>query len=171
MFTPSILLFRGTGVIDTAIRFETRSEFTHAAIRVGPFSVVESYPGVGVRERTITQEELNTCAEFAVPGCDWTKALAFARGEIGCGYDWINVSRFMTRLRGRQSDRRWFCSEFVFAAVAAGGMILLANIEAWQVSPRDLSLSPIYRLFAPATARQKIYTPRSKKSFDKPVAT
>lgn len=164
MFTPSILLFRGTGFIDNLICFETRSEFTHAAIRISGDTIIESYPGAGVRLRKIEGPDFLTTMEWAVPGVDWTKALDFAAGEIGCGYDWLNVSRFLTRLRGKQSDRRWFCSEFVFAVVAAGGVPLLDRIDAWQVSPRDLSICPIYRSFSAITAeRQKIYTPVSKK--------
>lgn len=176
-FVPTILLFKGTGLIDDAIRWQTRSQFTHAAIRIGPQSVLESYPGSGVRERMLTPAEMEQTVEFNVVGMTWdgwARALAFFRGEIGCGYDWLNVSRFLTRFRDRQSEHRWFCSEIVFAACAAGDVVVLNNVAAWRVSPRDLSLSPFLSPKSALTAAMqaaRIYRPVSKKRFDEPVAT
>jgi uncharacterized protein YycO len=125
-FTPQVLLFRGSGVVDFLIKKQTGGIYSHAALRIGPNTVIESYPGTGVRERTLSPEDWKTIDAFSVPMMPeggWDKAIAFGRKQIGCGYDWGSVFAFVTRGRGGK-EGVWFCSELVVAMISEGGVEL-----------------------------------------------
>jgi hypothetical protein len=148
--TGKVLLYRGTGLLDRLIRWQTRSCYSHAAIlvplppwMVRPPSVIEAAPWAGVRERLLTPEDLRTADCFDVIGMDeeqWQYAIESARAEIGCRYDWRSVLRFLTR-RKAGSANRWFCSELVFQKIREAGVTLLERIKDWEVSPGQLRLS------------------------------
>lgn len=143
--TPRIVLYKGTNLLDKAIEWQTRSDYSHACILINPNEVVESAPGKGVQHRIVSDDELATCDQFLVPDMtddQWNIALKFIEGEMGCGYDWLGDFRFITRQPGGDPNR-WFCSELVFAALAQADYYLLRNIEAWAVSPALIGLSPL----------------------------
>lgn len=66
-----------------------------------------------------------TAHEFVdVPVTDPAKGLAWAREQIGQGYDYGAIARFITGAFGiRQSERRMHCVEFAEGAVLAAGRI------------------------------------------------
>ena len=73
----------------------------------------------------------------------WRRALEFAESRLGCGYDWRNIFRFVTRIPGRE-NRRWFCSELVHEAIASSfGRLLIKR--SCEVDPGDLPASPLVR--------------------------
>lgn len=148
-FTPvelarcRVLLFRGRGLLSAVIRWQSRSRYSHAAILLPDGSIVESWPGRGVRVTTLA--DWDGVERFRVIGMTpegWRRAIGFACGEIGCGYDWLGVLRFVSRRR-MPSNSLWFCSELVAAAVAEGGVKLVDRIPPSEVSPHALSLSPL----------------------------
>jgi len=53
--------------------------------------------------------------------------------------DACNQSRYSD---GDQENKRWFCSELVCAAFAAGGVSLF-NARHWEISPGTLSICPL----------------------------
>ena len=151
---PAILLYRGHGLIDGLIKWQTRSEYSHAAILIPNGNIIESYPGVGVRLResqiAAGFDFMLQCPvdAFDVPeACarTWANAIEYCRHELGAKYDWKGIARFITRLPGGDPNR-WFCSELVAAAFRAAGRPLLARIEPWAISPELLSISPKLRI-------------------------
>lgn len=140
----NVLLYHEHGLIDSLIRWQTRSIYSHAALATDEGTIIESVPGAGVRERERTDRDNTAADAFEVRGmgpADWAKAINFARKEIGCGYDYLGVARFISR-REDSDNNRWFCSELVFAALHEAGFSVLQRIAAWAVSPGLLSLSP-----------------------------
>lgn len=140
---PSILLFRGRGLVSSLIRWQSRGDYAHAALLLPSGQVLESWQGAGVRVKTLT--DWDGIDRFAVPSmteAQWADALGFARSKIGAGYDYWGVARFLSRRRASANDR-WFCSELVFAALAHAGVRLFERVEPWAVSPGLLALSPL----------------------------
>lgn len=137
-----VLLFRGRGLISAAIRWQTRSEYSHAALLMPDGRILESWQGAGVRVKEIT--DWTDVDRFTVPALTdtgWGKVLDFAWAQIGSGYDYTGVLRFVSRRKSPENNR-WFCSELVFAALVQTGLPILARIDAAEVSPALLALSP-----------------------------
>lgn len=141
---PCILLFRGRGLISTAIRWQTRSQYSHAALLFpGGKSLVEAWQFHGVQERDIS--DWQGIDRFAVPSAtadQWRTVLEFAQQQVGKSYDYRGVFRFLSRTPA-STDDAWFCSELVFAAFEHAGIKLLHETSANAVSPAMLALSPL----------------------------
>lgn len=138
-----ILLFHGRGAISALIRWQTRGGYSHAALMDAEGGVIESWQGAGVR-RTVLSDWRDVSA-FNVVGMNtemWADACAWASGHIGDSYDYRSVFRFVTR-REASPDDVWFCSELVFAALEHVGIRLLRDVQAWQVSPSMIAMSPL----------------------------
>ncbi|HEX8310115.1 MAG TPA: YiiX/YebB-like N1pC/P60 family cysteine hydrolase [Chthoniobacteraceae bacterium] len=139
---PAVLLFKGRGIVSTLIRWQTRGEYSHAAILLPDGLIVESWQGHGVRVKAL--EDWRDVDRFEVPGMtpgQWAEAIGFALRQVGQGYDYWAIVRFMSRRHMPQNDR-WFCSELVFTALAHAGVKLFDRIESWAVSPGLLAISP-----------------------------
>lgn len=144
---PAILLYRGRGPVSRVIRWQTRSPYSHASILLPDgVTVIESIQFKGVHLRSLFDPKFTDPFDaFSLAHAtigQWAQIETFARAELGAGYDYRNIFRFVTRTTSGH-DTRWFCSELVFAAVASAGIKLLERIEPWAVSPGDLALSPI----------------------------
>jgi uncharacterized protein YycO len=147
MKTISILLYRGTGIINSLIRWQTRSHYAHAAIHYNG-SVYEALPFKGVIVRPVEDRDTKDAAEFIIAGGgaylvedQLGLALDFLSAQVGRKYDFGGIVRFMTRQKSPK-NKRWFCSELVYAAIQAAGLNLLNENEAYKISPALLSLSP-----------------------------
>lgn len=146
---PTVLLFRGRGILSSLIRWQTRSAYSHAALHLGSGRIIESWQGAGVRVASLN--DWSNVTQFRVRGMtgeQWKRALRFADYEIGAGYDYLGVIRFVSRRR-LPLNERWFCSELVFAALEAAGVRLLERTEAAEVSPGMLALSPLLEEVSP----------------------
>lgn len=138
-----VLLFRGRGLISGLIRFQTRSEYSHAALLMPDGRILESWQGAGVRVHELTDwAGIDAFSVRGMSGDQWDQALAFAWRQLGNRYDYLSVLRFVSR-RDAPENGRWFCSELVFAALAIAGVRLLARVEAAEVSPGMLAWSPL----------------------------
>lgn len=139
-----IILYRGTGIINALIRWQTRSHYAHAAIMdEAGGKIYESFPGVGVCERSFEPEDFKKDAHHFVvtePFLPW-EVREFISAQLGKKYDYAGVFRFLTRSKERKHDQ-WFCSELVFEAFRAQGVKLLNCDEGWKVSPALLAMSP-----------------------------
>lgn len=152
---PYIVLYHGVSRISALIRWQTRSEYSHAALclytREG-MRIVEAIEGQGVLCRQPTDADL--AADWfrvrapKLPVMTWPEAryqhaAAFALEQVGKGYDWTSVLRFVSRRQARREAAGvWFCSELVFAAYQQAGIELLRAVEPWEVSPGLLARSP-----------------------------
>ena len=142
MKTPKVLLFKGEGIISRAIRIQTRSKYSHAAIWMPSGRIVESWQSVGVRQKKLTNFDTIDCFDVDITKDQWVDVINFCRSHLGDKYDYRSVFRFLTRVKTRKDDK-WFCSELVFAAFEHIGVNLLERVSASQVSPAMLSLSPL----------------------------
>jgi hypothetical protein len=142
-----VLLFTGGDPIAALVKWQSRSEYSHAALLLpGGARVIESYPFYGVRSRELTAKDWEKVHAYAVPGMtgeQWCVAVAFAEAQLGNGYDWRNVLRFVSRLPATENNR-WFCSELVFADLEYSYRKVL-EMEAEYVDPGHLPTSPLLR--------------------------
>jgi len=146
---PVILLYSGKGGISQLIRFQTRSEYSHASLLFPDGAVIESWQGSakklfrnsGVREVHLTSTEGITA--FSLPGLtqeDAIKLRALAMGKVGCDYDYLSVFRFVSRVRPHENDK-WFCSELVCYLLLKVHFQIL-NLAPARTSPGHIAWSP-----------------------------
>ena len=143
--TLRIGLHRSGGLVSRLIKWQTRSEYSHASLVLPDDTVLESIQGKGVvmgRKVYDAKERVDLFTVIASPS-EQAEALAFAKDQVGKGYDYTMVARFLSRRSAsRSATGKWFCSELVFAAFKESGVTLLRDTEAWEVSPELLSKSP-----------------------------
>jgi uncharacterized protein YycO len=72
------------------------------------------------------------------------KARDFAESQIGKPYGYRAILKFLTNTSGDNKEA-WICSEIALAAARAGGVNLLARVDAYKVSPVMLSWSPLLK--------------------------
>jgi uncharacterized protein YycO len=138
-------LHRADGWVSKAIKWQTRSDYSHASLVLPDNTVLESMQGRGV----VKYRSVQGCAEvvdlFSVTALArvHNDALQFALEQLGKPYDYTMVARFISRRPANRAESgKWFCSELVFAAFAHAGLLLLRDTQAWEVSPELLSKSP-----------------------------
>lgn len=141
-----IALYRGKGIVSKLILWQSRGLFSHAACVLSDNSVIESREFKGVQKRAhfkpIEGQETVQLFNVETTPDEEFKIVAFLTGEMGKGYDYLSILRFITRENtDRYTNGTWFCSELVFAAFQHAGIDLLARIEAWAVSPGQLATS------------------------------
>lgn len=142
-----VLLFKGRGFVSNLIRWQQRSEYTHAAVLDELTNLVyESREFKGVRCLTLHEATLNQQVDvFDCPLTEPASAMlrSFLEEQVGKGYDYTMVARFLSRRQeSRSSSGKWFCSELVAAAFTKVGMDLLLRIPPCNISPGLLSYSP-----------------------------
>jgi hypothetical protein len=125
------------------------SNYYHASIVFPDGTEWQSKPGRGVckgKPLGWLAEPGSRCElyEFIQPITedDLQQITAFLIEEEGSGYDYKGILGFLLRWRSQSTDK-WFCSELVFSACLAAGRRLLNNREPWQISPVDLTESPL----------------------------
>lgn len=144
-----ILAYRGISWISKAIRWQTRSRYSHIAIELNDGSVIEAWHIGGVR-RNLTFRSVHSPKTkvdvFEIAGkYDEKKVLDFLTMQIGHKYDFRSIVRFITRKSSHISPK-WFCSELANEAFRKGGLDLLSRISSSHISPRDIAISPMLRL-------------------------
>lgn len=140
-----VALFRGRGILSALIRWQTWSNYSHAALVLPDGSIVEAWHrGPGVRKKQLT--DMKGVDIFSVKGltAEQSKiAKGFALDQIGQKYDYFGVLRFLNR-RKVSDNGKWFCSELVYAAFKEAGVHLLSkDTDPSRVSPGLLSRSPL----------------------------
>jgi uncharacterized protein YycO len=151
-----IALYQGKSLLSRAIRWQTRSIYSHAAFLLNDGSVIEAWqPRVRHVESLSAQHTPGTTVDifdFVDPltrsESDRLEKLAMA--DLGIPYDYQSVFRFLTRERETAGGRKkLFCSEQVFSLCAGIDRHLLARTEAWRVPPDWIARST--RLFLEQT--------------------
>lgn len=131
-------------MVSRAIKFQTRSKYSHAAVMLDDGSVIEAWQGEGVRHiQSPTDghkpgtpiDVFNIDAEY-----DTGLVEAFLINQLGKKYDYKSVFRFISR-RDTALDDAWFCSELTVEAFRAGELHLLRGPSS-IMSPRDVAISP-----------------------------
>jgi len=146
-----IYLFKGTNLISKLIQFQSRSEYSHAAIEIDGNlyeavgkGVVKMPVGVALMHYAKTPYDKFECI-WPIVNNNKKQIKDFLEEQIGKKYDFTMLIRFLTRQQEhRKSKQKWFCSELVFAAINKA-VPILKNIEPWMVSPAMISYSPYLR--------------------------
>lgn len=115
----------------------TWSKWSHCGVVTPDGTVIEAAAFHGVREISASEflagKTSTLIREIPVP--DDAAAIAFARTQVGKPYDYLGVAGIGLH-RDWQQDDRWFCSELVEAAAAAGGRPRFIN-DARRVTPQE----------------------------------
>lgn len=145
-----VALHKGKTLISRLIRWQTRSEYSHASLILDDGTCIEAVEGHGVRQQVLWRPTGHAPIDLFMVGAHGLSRTAgimierWARSQIGKPYDWTMVVRFVSRRQAsRKESGKWFCSELVFAALQKGGVDLLERVEPWEVSPGLLSKSPL----------------------------
>lgn len=148
MTTIRIRLVRDRGLLSTAICWWTWGKWSHVEICVPDgYLGARLIGGVQVRAFDYIRPRREEFREIAVTENEVGRFMAFARAQIGKPYDWLAIVGFGLRGRWSVAPHRWFCSELVDASFAAAGVEILHANAAYRLSPRDIGLSPILRIF------------------------
>jgi hypothetical protein len=161
-----LLFYRGTSLVSRVIKGFTWSKYSHVSIvpsdgfhlelnkakYMAECRLFEAWhkgePSGVVRRRGI-HDAHKKGTRIDVFGVEATvkiaAVLAFLESQVGKRYDFRGVLGFVSRRDGAQAQDKWFCSELAFAAVQAGGVDLLRDIEPHRVSPGLLSKSPLLK--------------------------
>lgn len=144
-----VVLFKGRGVMSKLIAWQTRGEYSHAALFDEDNGVLyESWQTDGVHKKLdwkLAQDDA-TVDFFTfeqTPG-QAGAIRYFLESQLGKKYDWLGVVRFVSRTQLRPDAKdKWFCSELVTAALAYAGITVFKNTVACEVSPDLLKRSVV----------------------------
>lgn len=138
-----IALFRGTGPVAAAIRWQTRGQYAHAAWVASNGTCIEAHGVTGVvktRHPWVNNDgPADIYAIRCLTGAQMVFIHDFLLKRVGRKYDWLAITRFLSGIN-RDNENRWFCSELVAEACAYAGRPLL-HADAWRISPVTLGWS------------------------------
>jgi hypothetical protein len=100
------------------IKLVTKGQFSHCGVVIDDY-IYQSSPFKGV----IKQKFDNTNKKWTLIKINKLNKSAietFILNELGCGYDWFGVARFILP-KIKESKTRWFCSEFLTKVLISGG--------------------------------------------------
>jgi len=141
-----ILAYKGLSWVSKAIRWQTRSPYSHIAIELDDGSVIEAWHIGGVAHnpsfRTVHTKGTPVDVFAVMDKYNYEDVVTFLLDQVGKKYDFGSIARFMTR-RAEPHDDKWFCSELAMAGVSKGGVDLLKRIPASHVSPGQMVTSPL----------------------------
>lgn len=142
-----ILAYEGISPISRAIRWQTRSPYSHVAILTSAGNVIEAVPWHGVvcsgdpwqYHRPNTRIDV---FDFTYPLTDYEErvGLQWLLAQVGKPYDYRGVIRFVTRVP-HTVNGAWFCSELI-AEVCNVMNRPITRLPAHNAAPRDVVASP-----------------------------
>lgn len=98
--------------------------WSHCGIQTTDGTVIEAHPRRGVVEtdydRFVTRYGERRVEQHGIECPDPDAGIAWARSQLGRGYDWLSVIGLGSRLAWNEIDR-WQCAELVEAALAYAG--------------------------------------------------
>ncbi len=152
-----IALYRGRSWLSKAIMWLNWSDYSHASLITSAGTEIEAWAGDGIRGILKGGSVLEV--QFGLQHTSGTHVDVFEvvdlpedvarrieariRTQIGAGYDWAGVFKFVTR-GAPVEDGKWFCSELVAWAFAKEGWPLL-NKPPQKIFPGELAASPKLR--------------------------
>ena len=175
----NIALYKGTSGVSRAIRWITRSDYSHAAFVFDPQAeraaaavsaeggltkirhwrdgaVIEAWKG-GVQNSPslCTLHTPGTVVDLFEPVTPMTfdqdkRLVLWLNSIIGDPYSYWNVLRFISRRPGRD-DGAWFCSEACVEGFTTAGWKLFERTQAWEVPPGWIARSLALRWFQTIT--------------------
>ena len=158
MKVGDVLIFIGPNyliddLIDDAVRFVTRSKFTHAALAINENEFVEAWWN-GVRKTNIEGYKNIKVFTPITPLSEFQQAkiVGYALGKIGEQFNFLQLLGFIIekiaylKYNPFGSKNKTICSQLVFQAYRQLFDIdLLPDIEDYSVTPSDLATSKLLR--------------------------
>lgn len=138
-----LLLFKHKGLYDLGIEWLTRSEYTHVATDIGDGQLIESYPGIGVRQRAIPDDP--EMFRFRVKDSKpevYQAHLPWLVAQIGKSYDIPGILGVALNEPRLHSASKWFCSTLADVFQNICGYVL-TNQDPRLTAPGDLANSPL----------------------------
>jgi len=141
--------YTGISLLSAYIQLFTWSSRSHTAAFFPPVDgqyhkVIEAWRKGVACSHWVENHRPGTIIDIYRVPCTPEQSMTFYTGleqEIGKGYDFLGVLAFRLRMN-LQRPKRWFCSELIFQKALDAGIILLADIPSWKVSPDKLDLVP-----------------------------
>lgn len=117
-----IIFSRSSTIGSLLIRGGTWSVWSHCGIFTHEDTVIDSTMEHGVSERPVLEwtKDISAYDVIDVDCPNPQDAIKWARTQIGKAYDWTAIIGFGFH-REWNKDDKWFCSEFVEAALTQGG--------------------------------------------------
>lgn len=140
-----------------AAKIGASGPFNHCMLLIG-LRAYEAVPIHGVRAvpHHIAMRGVRRYQDRMVMMPDIESMVRFLESKLGAGYDWPGAIGLPFHHSGEWQDQDlWWCWELVAAALAAGGVHVVAKKAASFVVPHD-----IYRLDVPTS--QIIHIPKPK---------
>lgn len=131
--------------MSTLIKWQTRGDYSHAAIQLEDGRIYESWQGFkngGVRLANIGDGEGIDYFSLEVTYSQYNELVKYLDNQLGKKYDYTGVLRFLSRRKAKEDDK-FFCSELVFDALKHVGILLFKETLGWEVSPQMLSRTPL----------------------------
>jgi uncharacterized protein YycO len=145
-----ILLCRSRTLGSVLIRALTWSAWSHAVLVMGEQCVEATWPRVRLSSVAAVRAAHDEWTLLELPCTDPALAWHAALDQIGRPYDWAALLGFLVH-RDWAAPDRWFCSELVAFAFAAGGSPLFRPDLTYRVTPQMLwELPPTNPAAAPA---------------------
>lgn len=119
-------------------------QFNHCMLLEGGM-VYEAVCWHGVRyvPQSVSMHGVKIYQDMAVEVPDIEATRAFLREQLGAGYDWPGAAGIpFLRSDDWQDPSKWWCSELLIAALAAGGLYVIDFSELERGTPNDLYQYP-----------------------------
>ena len=149
-----ILLFCHARGLSRLIPWFTKSRYYHCALYEGDGRVLEARPN-GVVRRDISKDPKMVFRVIPMPDDAGMPALDWAREQLGCKYDVMDVAlivlrTYFPRLHVHYFDRNaFFCSEIPVVGWRRAGLDLFPDRHAQEIIPGD------FERFLPPDARDE----------------
>lgn len=105
------VFYATNGLYAWLIKFVTKGKYTHCGIVIED-AVYEAHPFRGVIKSKYNPFDWQKSFDIKVSDKDSLKIKKFLESELGCGYDWFGVARFVFPFF-KPNKNKWFCSELV----------------------------------------------------------
>lgn len=146
-----LLMYRGKSLVSKAVKLQTRSPYSHAAVQFSDGKIIEAWHtgGKWPWEGTVRWiahpwegHSPNTPVDtyLLAESYEEDAAREYAELQTGKKYDFSSVFRFVSR-RDAASNDKMFCSELAWEICNAGGLVLLHANPA-HLAPGHLVMSP-----------------------------
>lgn len=143
-----LIFYKGKNIISKIIRLISKSDYTHVALYLGDFHVVETdfMLNLSVRHIIYKRKDYDVYRVENITAKQREKLEEFINMTISSHYDYKLVMShfsnyfFDNKIRG--SKNKFDCSEWIDLAFKYAGIDLLPSYNKSTVTPADLSKSP-----------------------------
>lgn len=138
MIKIQIALCKGTGLVSSVIKWWTRSKYSHVALILNEKVMFASVPNKGTMFIRIWDKSDYDTFDVLITEEQYSELFKYCTDENGCDYDWIGIILSQIVAMNRESDTKWFCSEFVISALIKIGVSPNVGLRPSRFSPEDI---------------------------------